>query len=123
MRVTALHSRTGIPLVGGFGPAMAALEALTRDLSAELAPHGVRVVGLRPQAMPETDTIREAFEPRAAASGMSWEQWQQRLAGRTHGQRLMTLPELASVAAFVASDGATGLTGTTINLTMGSLDD
>jgi NAD(P)-dependent dehydrogenase (short-subunit alcohol dehydrogenase family) len=123
MRVTALHSRTGIPLVGGFGPAMAALEALTRDLSAELAPHGVRVVGLRPQAMPETDTIREAFEPRAAASGMSWEQWQQRLAGRTHGQRLMTLSELASVAAFVASDGASGLTGTTINLTMGSLDD
>jgi NAD(P)-dependent dehydrogenase (short-subunit alcohol dehydrogenase family) len=123
MRVTALHSRTGIPLVGGFGPAMAALEALTRDLSAELAPHGVRVVGLRPQAMPETDTIREAFEPRAAASGMSWEQWQQRLAGRTHGQRLMTLAELASVAAFVASDRASGLTGTTVNLTMGSLDD
>jgi NAD(P)-dependent dehydrogenase (short-subunit alcohol dehydrogenase family) len=123
MRVTALHSRTGIPLVGGFGPAMAALEALTRDLSAELAPHGVRVVGLRPQAMPETDTIREAFEPRAAATGMSWEQWQQRLAGRTHGQRLMTLAELASVAAFVASDGASGLTGTTVNLTMGSLDD
>jgi NAD(P)-dependent dehydrogenase (short-subunit alcohol dehydrogenase family) len=123
MRVTALHSRTGIPLVGGFGPAMAALEALTRDLSAELAPHGVRVVGLRPQAMPETDTIREAFEPRAAASGVSWEQWQQRLAGRTHGQRLMTLAELASVAAFVASDRASGLTGTTVNLTMGSLDD
>jgi NAD(P)-dependent dehydrogenase (short-subunit alcohol dehydrogenase family) len=123
MRVTALHSRTGIPLVGGFGPAMAALEALTRDLSAELAPHGVRVVGLRPQAMPETDTIREAFEPRAAASGMSWEQWQQRLAGRTHGQRLMTLAELASVAVFVASDGASGMTGTTVNLTMGSLDD
>ena len=57
MRVTTLHSRTGLPLVGGYGPAMAAMEALTRDLSAELAPHGIRVVGLRPQAMPETDTI------------------------------------------------------------------
>src|SRR5262245_24264128 len=52
MTVTALHSRTGLPLVGGYGPAMAAKEALTRDLSAELAPHGIRVVGLRPQAMP-----------------------------------------------------------------------
>jgi NAD(P)-dependent dehydrogenase (short-subunit alcohol dehydrogenase family) len=72
MRVTAVHSRTGIPLVGGYGPAMAAMEALTRDLSAELAPHGIRVVGLRPQAMPETRTIREAFEPRAKASGMTW---------------------------------------------------
>jgi NAD(P)-dependent dehydrogenase (short-subunit alcohol dehydrogenase family) len=38
MTVTALHSRTGIPLVGGYGPAQAAKEALTRDLSAELAP-------------------------------------------------------------------------------------
>jgi hypothetical protein len=33
MTVTALHSRTGIPLVGGYGPAMAAKEALTRDRS------------------------------------------------------------------------------------------
>jgi NAD(P)-dependent dehydrogenase (short-subunit alcohol dehydrogenase family) len=58
MTVTALHSRTGLPLVGGYGPAMAAKEALTRDLSAELAPQGIRVVGLRPQGMPETRTIK-----------------------------------------------------------------
>ena len=50
MTVTATHSREGIPLVGGYGPAQAAKEALTRDLSAELAPHGIRVVGLRPYA-------------------------------------------------------------------------
>src|SRR5262245_39310036 len=123
MRVTTLHSRMGIPLVGGYGPAMAAMEALTRGLSAELAPHGVRVVGLRPQAMPETDTIREAFEPRAEASGLTWGQWQERLASRTHGRRLMTLAEMADVAVFLASDRASGMTGTIVNLTMGSLDD
>ena len=123
MTVTTLHSRTGIPLVGGYGPAMAAKEALTRDLSAELAPHGIRVVGLRPQAMPETDTIKEAFEPRAKASGMTWEQWQQLLASRTHARRLMTLEEMSNIAVFIASDKASGMTGTTVNLTMGSLDD
>ena len=123
MTVTALHARTGIPLVGGYGPAMAAKEALTRDLSAELAPHGIRVVGLRPNAMPETDTIKEAFEPRARASGMTWEQWQAVLASRTHTRRLMTLAEMANVAVFMASDEASGMTGTTVNLTMGSLDD
>jgi NAD(P)-dependent dehydrogenase (short-subunit alcohol dehydrogenase family) len=123
MTVTALHSRTGIPLVGGYGPAMAAKEALTRDLSAELAPHGIRVVGLRPQAMPETRTIRDGFEPRAKATGMTWEQWQEYLASRTHGRRLMTLAETAEVAVFMASDRASGMTGTTINMTMGSLDD
>ena len=123
MTVSALHSRTGIPLVGGFGPAQAAKEAMTRHLSAELAPHGIRVVGLRPQAMPETPTIRDAFEPRAKASGMTWAQWQEGLAGRTHPRRLMTLDEVARVAAFLASDDASGMTGTTVNLTMGSLDD
>ncbi|HEU4907666.1 MAG TPA: SDR family oxidoreductase, partial [Propionibacteriaceae bacterium] len=123
MTVTALHSRTGIGLVGGYGPAMAAKEALTRDLSAELAPHGIRVVGLRPQAMPETDTIKEAFQPRAEAMGVTWEQWQERLAGKTHTRRLMSLQELANVAVFMASDKASGMTGTTVNLTMGSLDD
>ena len=123
MTVTTLHARTGIVLVGGFGPAMAAKEALTRDLSAELAPHGVRVVGLRPQAMPETPAIRNAFEPRAVASGLTWDQWQASLAARTHPRRLLTLAEMADVAAFLASDRASGLTGTIVNLTMGSLDD
>ena len=123
MTVTALHARTGLPLVGGYGPAQAAKEALTRDLSAELAPLGIRVVGLRPQGMPETRTIRDAYEPRAAASGMTWEQWQELLASRTHPRRLMTLEEMADTAAFLASDRASGMTGTTVNLTMGSLDD
>jgi enoyl-[acyl-carrier-protein] reductase (NADH) len=35
----------------------------------------------------------------------------------------MTLDEMANVAAFVASDKASAMTGTTVNLTMGSLDD
>jgi NAD(P)-dependent dehydrogenase (short-subunit alcohol dehydrogenase family) len=123
MTVTALHSRTGIPLVGGYGPAQAAKEALTRDLSAELAPQGIRVVGLRPAGMPETRTIKDAFEPRAEASGMTWEQWQESLASRTHPRRLMTLAEMANAAVFMASDQASGMTGTTVNLTMGSVDD
>jgi NAD(P)-dependent dehydrogenase (short-subunit alcohol dehydrogenase family) len=123
MTVTATHAREGLPMVGGYGPAQAAKEALTRDLSAELAPHGIRVVGLRPQAMPETRTIKDAFEPRAEASGMTWEEWQEMLSSRTHPKRLMTLEEMANVAAFMASDRASGMTGTTVNLTMGRLDD
>jgi NAD(P)-dependent dehydrogenase (short-subunit alcohol dehydrogenase family) len=123
MTVTATHSREGIPLVGGYGPAQAAKEALTRDLSAELAPQGIRVVGLRPYAVPETRTIKDAFEPRAKASGMTWEQWQEMLASRTHPHRLQTLDEIANMAVFIASDKASGMTGTTVNLTMGRLDD
>jgi NAD(P)-dependent dehydrogenase (short-subunit alcohol dehydrogenase family) len=123
MTVTTLQSRTGFPTAGGFGPAMAAKEALTRQLSAELAPHGIRVVGLRPQGIPGTGSLQEAFEPRAKASGMTLEQFQALGASRTHPRRLSTLAELANVAVFVASDRASGMTGTTVNLSMGSLDD
>jgi NAD(P)-dependent dehydrogenase (short-subunit alcohol dehydrogenase family) len=121
MTVTALPSRTGTPLNGGYGPAQAAKEALTRDLSSALAPQGIRVVGLRPHGMPETSSLKEVFE--AKATGMSWEQWQEFIASTTHARRLMTLEELANVAVFAASDKASGMTGTTVNLSMGSLDD
>jgi NAD(P)-dependent dehydrogenase (short-subunit alcohol dehydrogenase family) len=123
MTVTTQHSRIGIPLSGGYGPAMAAEEALTRVLSAELAPQGIRVIGLRPQAIPETGTLKEAFDARAKEAGPTWEQFQAVLASKTHTRRLMSLDEMARVAVFMASDQASGMTGTTVNLTMGSLDD
>ena len=69
MTVTALPSRKGTPLNGGYGPAQAAKEALTRELSAEFAPQGIRVVGLRPHGMPETSSLKEVFE--AKAPGMA----------------------------------------------------
>ncbi len=123
MTVTALPSRTGTRLNGGYGPAQAAKEALTRDLSAELAPQGIRVVSLRPHGIPETSTMKEVFDIKAKAAGMSWEQFQGYLAGTTHPRRVMKLAEVANVAVFTASDKASGMTGTTVNLTMGSLDD
>jgi NAD(P)-dependent dehydrogenase (short-subunit alcohol dehydrogenase family) len=123
MTVTALPSRTGTRLNGGYGPAQAAKEALTRDLSAELAPQGIRVVSLRPHGIPETSTMRELFDIKAKAAGMSWEQFQGFLSGTTHPRRVMMLAEVANVAVFMASDKASGMTGTSVNLTMGALDD
>jgi Enoyl-(Acyl carrier protein) reductase len=78
-------------------------------------------VGLRPHGMPETSTMKEAFD--AKASGMTWKQYQEYLASTTHPRRVMTLEEVANMAVFMASDKASGMTGTTVNLTMGSLDD
>ena len=121
MTVSALPARSGTRLNGGYGAAMAAKEALTRDLSAELAPLGIRVVGLRPHAIPETATMKEVFD--AKVSGMTWARFQEHLASTTHPRRVMALDEVARVAAFMASDRASGMTGTTVNLTMGSLDD
>jgi hypothetical protein len=47
----------------------------------------------------------------------------QSLASRTHTRRLSTLAEMGNVAALMACDKASGMTGTVVNLSMGSLDD
>ena len=44
-------------------------------------------------------------------------------ASGTHARRLVTVEETAEMAVFMASDKASGMTGTTVNLTMGRLDD
>lgn len=121
MALSGLPARSGTTLVGGYAPAQAAKEALTRSLSAELAPHGIRVVGLRPHGIPETDSMREVAGLKAA--GLSYEQFQEYLADSTHRRRVMTLTEVADAAVLAACDRASGLTGTTVNLTLGGLDD
>lgn len=125
MTVSAIPARTGTPVNGGYGPALAAKEALTRDLSCELAPRGIRVVCLRPHGMPETSMVKGLFEIKAKAlgNGMTWEHFQGYLANMTHSKRVMKLEEMANVAVFMASDKASGMTGTTVNLTMGSVAD
>src|SRR5262245_43611689 len=123
MTATSTPSRTGTSFLGVGRPAMVAVEALVRRLSAALAPQSMRVASLRPQGRPETARIKEALGVYAEASGMTWEQFTEALASRTHTRRLSTLAELADTAVFLASDKASGMTGTTVNLAMGSLDD
>ncbi|HET7539447.1 MAG TPA: SDR family oxidoreductase [Polyangiaceae bacterium] len=121
LTITATPGRIGFANVGGNGPAFAAIEGLSRSLSVELAPHGVRVLCLMPNAIPETATIRENFARYAQAAGATAAEFQARLAATTHLRRLTTLDELANTAAFMASDQASGMTGTVVNLSGGAV--
>jgi NAD(P)-dependent dehydrogenase (short-subunit alcohol dehydrogenase family) len=112
-------ARLGARLVGGMGPAWAAIEGFCRSLSAECGPYGVRAVCLRTTGIPETETIDLVFSLHAKADGITQQQFQSLVEGMTHRRRSTTLLELANVAAFVASDRATAMTGTVANLTGG----
>jgi NAD(P)-dependent dehydrogenase (short-subunit alcohol dehydrogenase family) len=116
-------ARLGLPLVGGMGPAWAAMEALNRNLSAELAAQGIRSVCLRSSGLPETETIAVVFGLHAKAIGVSREQFTGMVEGMSHRKRSTTLAELANVAAFMASDQASAMTGTVANLTGGLIVD
>jgi NAD(P)-dependent dehydrogenase (short-subunit alcohol dehydrogenase family) len=115
-------ARFGAPLVGGMGPAWAAMEGLCRSLSAECGPHGVRVVCLRTTGIPETATIDVVFDLHAKAMGMARDQFQGLIEGATHRRRSTTLLEVANAAVFASSDRAAAMTGTIMNLTGGFID-
>lgn len=109
---------------GGFGVACAAIEALTKQLAAELGPRGVRVVCLRPDAIPETWPEEETRE-QASEAGRGTEKTVSDVPAYMEGGtllgRLPTLAEVGNAAAFVASDRASAMTGTVANLTCGSI--
>lgn len=121
--ITSIPSRVAIPLMGGVAVAMAAEEALTRDLSAELGPGGVRVLGLRPQGMTDSETIKEVHSLHAKAYGMTRDQFRGLIEERTHLKSSPKLQDMAEVAVFMASDRAGAMTGTIVNMSLGAIAD
>jgi NAD(P)-dependent dehydrogenase (short-subunit alcohol dehydrogenase family) len=116
-------ARLGLARVGGMGPAWAAMEAFNRNLSAEFGANGVRAICIRSSGMPETETIDVVYGLHAKAMGISPEQFQAFGESLTHRKRSTRVSEVAEMAAFLASDRGSGMTGTVANLTGGLIVD
>jgi NAD(P)-dependent dehydrogenase (short-subunit alcohol dehydrogenase family) len=114
LTLSASPARLAIPTAGGFGVACAAIEALSRTFAAELGPHGVRVVCLRPHRIGDS-----GLDPDPRLKDPEFRGF---LEGMTLLKRLPTLAEVADTAVFLASDQAGAMTGTVANLTGGMSD-
>ena len=88
-----------------------------------MGPAGIRVICLRPHAIPEPPLIEENFATAAPAAGVTPAQFRALLEQGTMLKRLPTLAEVADTAAFVASDRAGAMTATVVNLSAGSIPD
>jgi 3-oxoacyl-[acyl-carrier protein] reductase len=111
LTLSASPARLAIAMTGGFGVACAAVEGLSRTLAAELGPHGVRVVCLRPHRIGETLVDADFPVPRDEFIGF--------LEGMTLTKKLPTLANVANTAVFLASDHAAAISGAVANLTGG----
>lgn len=111
----------------GNGVASAAVEAFSRLLAGELGEHGIRVICLRPDAIPEAVATSHSGKVFAAAAGDMGISIDAMLAGRAASatllKRLPTLAQVAGFAVFAASDRAGAMTGAIANLSCGSLVD
>jgi 3-oxoacyl-[acyl-carrier protein] reductase len=107
--------------------ASSAIEAMSRHLAGELGAQGIRVVCIRPHAIPEALTAgshtRQVFGPMAERAGVTIDRMLAGAASGTLLKRLPTLDQVANTAVFLASDSAGAITGTVANLSCGFLVD
>jgi 3-oxoacyl-[acyl-carrier protein] reductase len=104
--------------VGGFGIACTAIEALTKQLAAEIGPDGIRVNCLRSEGIPESWEGASTGEWSAPPEEIGAFLKQRSLLGR-----VTTLADVGNAATFLASDRAAATTGTVFNLTSGTVVD
>jgi len=100
-RILFLSSVTGhmaIRQMAPYGMTKAALEALARNLSLEMAPHGITVNTVAPGATVTPRTVSDAA-------------WEQAWAEATPDGRVATVADVAAVALFLLSDAASHVTG------------
>jgi 3-oxoacyl-[acyl-carrier protein] reductase len=116
LSLTATPGGIGYAMVGGFGPACCAIEALSKNLAAELGPHGVRVVNIRSAGSPDSRPFREA----AAHGGAEVKEFFARLKNDTMLKELPLMKDIANAAVFLASDLASKITGVTLDITAGT---
>lgn len=91
-----------------------AIEAMTRSLSGEFGPRGVRINCVRGDAMPETPTIQQTAVGQAALAGVALPDFDMGPPGPLG--RPITVEETARAVAFMLSPAASGITSQTLTV-------
>jgi NAD(P)-dependent dehydrogenase (short-subunit alcohol dehydrogenase family) len=118
--LTVIPAAAGTGLASGFGAACAAVDSISRTLAAEVGPHGVRVLILQPNALPESESLQASFAKYAEGLGTDPDDAIAELTNSTLLKRLPKLADVGNIAAFVASDKAGSMTGTVVKIDCGS---
>ncbi|MCD2421609.1 SDR family oxidoreductase [Niabella pedocola] len=116
LSLTATPGGIGYPLTGGFGPTCCAIESFSRNLASELGPYGIRVVNIRSAGSPDSKVFRDFAAMHPALSNAV-------LGNMRNDTMLKALPlmqDIADAAVFLCSAKASRITGTTIDLTVGT---
>jgi NAD(P)-dependent dehydrogenase (short-subunit alcohol dehydrogenase family) len=119
--VLHLNSASGaaaMPGMGSTGPADAATETFMRYLAAEVGPRGVRVCGIWTAGVVETLSPGKLTEV-GGEDAPAPQSAEEMIARMSVLRRAPRLADVSEVAAFLASDRASGITGTMINATCG----
>jgi 3-oxoacyl-[acyl-carrier protein] reductase len=114
VNISSLAGHIGLPRRAAYTAAKHGLEGLTKTLAVEWAPRGVRVVSVAPAYV-----ATELLAGTSKAGGFTLDD----VAGRTPMRRLAEPEEVARTVAFLASDDASFVTGSSVRVDGGWLAD
>ena len=114
--ITSTLAKVGSPWSPALTASHAATEGLVKSLATEWGADGIRVIGVRSEAMPDSPTIDYTFTTMGANMNMSKEEMQGYIEQqKTALKRLPSTQETAGAIVLAASNLAGYMTGTILN--------
>lgn len=111
VNISSVVSMTGFPSISVYSATKGAVDAITRSLAKELGPKKIRVNAVNP-GMVDTEGFR--------AAGIDESDFRKQVEATTPLGRIGKPQDIATAVAFLASDGASWITGETLFISGGS---
>lgn len=120
VNISSVSEKVGAAYNSAYASSKAAINAFTRSVALETAQLGITVNSVCPWHV-DTELLRFGMGRRGKIFGDSAEDYIQQIAQTSPQKRLVTVHEVASMAIFLLSDHASGITGQSINVSGGAV--
>jgi NAD(P)-dependent dehydrogenase (short-subunit alcohol dehydrogenase family) len=118
VNIASMAGRRGLMYRVGYCSAKAGQIGMTYGLALELGKHNITVNAIAPGAV-AGDRIDRVIQGQADVRGVDVERMRKSFVERSPLQRMSTAEDIASLAAFLSSDGARNISGQCIPVTAG----
>jgi 3-hydroxybutyrate dehydrogenase/3-oxoacyl-[acyl-carrier protein] reductase len=119
MAMSSVEGKMGKPAISSYVASKHAINGLCKSVAREVGTMGITVNALCPGAI-ETDEMRSAGPPAAAAMGLTYEGLLDVFAQQSLIKRLNEVEDVALVAVLLASEAGAGITGSMISIDGGT---